>query len=231
MNSGYSERSTITLRTQRIPGQHVATIQRGHHIVAPVRSPLPESDTTEDHPVSANTTQESECSFDHTVCLCLDPCPDADPFDFDDRLKPPTGLNIPANESGVGLSIEEFFRLRTSLFLASSKPSLTISSKTAWVSHPATEPQLLFIRRTTRPSDRYSSHIAFPGGRHEPTDESSHYTALRYVQSLFSPSFRCLREAAAKHGKKSDWIWRIRSTLALGDWMTGKSRRVWARGC
>lgn len=42
-----------------------------------------------------------------------------------------------------------------------------------------TVPQILFIRRTTRPSDRFSSHIAFPGGRQEPSDDSSHYTALR----------------------------------------------------
>jgi hypothetical protein len=45
----------------------------------------------------------------------LTQCFYAKPFNFDCRLKPPTGLNIPANESGVGLSIEEFFRLRTSI--------------------------------------------------------------------------------------------------------------------
>ena len=50
---------------------------------------------------------------------------------------------------------------------------------TAWVSRPETTPQIMFIRRTSRPSDRYSSHIAFPGGRSEPSDTSSHYTALR----------------------------------------------------
>jgi 8-oxo-dGTP pyrophosphatase MutT (NUDIX family) len=49
----------------------------------------------------------------------------------------------------------------------------------AWVNHPETTPQLLFIRRTTRPSDRFSSHIAFPGGRSEPTDTSHLYTVLR----------------------------------------------------
>lgn len=55
----------------------------------------------------------------------------------------------------------------------------TSTTYLAWVSHPDTTPQLLFIRRTSRPSDRYSSHIAFPGGRSEPSDTSSHYTALR----------------------------------------------------
>lgn len=76
------------------------------------------------------------------------------------RLKPPEGLDIPEYENGVGSTIEEFFRL-------------------PWVSHPLTTPQLLYIRRSTRPSDRFSSHIAFPGGRQEPGDDGAHYTALR----------------------------------------------------
>ena len=54
----------------------------------------------------------------------------------------------------------------------------------AWVTHPGTIPELLFIRRShssSPPSShgRWSSHIAFPGGRHEPSDESALYTALR----------------------------------------------------
>jgi 8-oxo-dGTP pyrophosphatase MutT (NUDIX family) len=50
-----------------------------------------------------------------------------------------------------------------------------------------TTPELLFIRRAgSAPSPgssgshaRWSSHIAFPGGRHEPSDESALYTAFR----------------------------------------------------
>lgn len=76
------------------------------------------------------------------------------------RLSPPEGLHIPENQYGVGLSVDDFFQL-------------------PWVCHPATSPQILFIRRTTRPSDKFSSHIAFPGGRSESGDTSSHYTALR----------------------------------------------------
>jgi len=54
----------------------------------------------------------------------------------------------------------------------------------AWVNHPGTVPELLFIRRSSShsPSNghhRWSSHIAFPGGRHEPSDESALFTALR----------------------------------------------------
>lgn len=56
---------------------------------------------------------------------------------------------------------------------------------TDWVNHPDTVPELLFIRRAPAggasggAASRWSSHIAFPGGRQEPSDESSVYTALR----------------------------------------------------
>ena len=58
----------------------------------------------------------------------------------------------------------------------------------AWVNHPYTTPELLFIRRAAPLKDpsssgsshaRWSSHIAFPGGRQEASDESAVYTALR----------------------------------------------------
>lgn len=53
------------------------------------------------------------------------------------------------------------------------------------MNHPNTTPELLFIRRapsatpTSSGNYRWSSHIAFPGGRQEPADESALYTALR----------------------------------------------------
>lgn len=40
-------------------------------------------------------------------------------------------------------------------------------------------PELLFIKRASRSSDRWSSHLAFPGGRSEPEDDDGHFTALR----------------------------------------------------
>jgi 8-oxo-dGTP pyrophosphatase MutT (NUDIX family) len=40
-------------------------------------------------------------------------------------------------------------------------------------------PQLLLIRRAERPSDPWSGHMAFPGGREEPHDESLFATAVR----------------------------------------------------
>lgn len=53
-----------------------------------------------------------------------------------------------------------------------------------WVQHPGTIPELLFIRRapsasSTGKQSRWSSHVAFPGGRQEPSDETALYTALR----------------------------------------------------
>jgi 8-oxo-dGTP pyrophosphatase MutT (NUDIX family) len=40
-------------------------------------------------------------------------------------------------------------------------------------------PELLFIRRSEHPLDPWSGHMAFPGGRHEPQDETLADTALR----------------------------------------------------
>jgi 8-oxo-dGTP pyrophosphatase MutT (NUDIX family) len=40
-------------------------------------------------------------------------------------------------------------------------------------------PEILYIKRASRSSDRWSSHIAFPGGRQEADDENNLYTAMR----------------------------------------------------
>lgn len=39
--------------------------------------------------------------------------------------------------------------------------------------------EVFFIRRAESPTDPWSGHIAFPGGRHEPEDESLLVTAIR----------------------------------------------------
>ncbi len=41
------------------------------------------------------------------------------------------------------------------------------------------DPEILFIRRAERASDPWSGHIAFPGGRHEPSDPDLRATAIR----------------------------------------------------
>lgn len=39
--------------------------------------------------------------------------------------------------------------------------------------------ELLFIQRASKDSDPWSGHMAFPGGRTDPTDSDSHHTAER----------------------------------------------------
>ncbi|KAL9933324.1 hypothetical protein V8E36_008042 [Tilletia maclaganii] len=40
-------------------------------------------------------------------------------------------------------------------------------------------PELLYIKRASRTGDTWSAHVAFPGGRAEPSDENGLYTAMR----------------------------------------------------
>src|SRR5438552_3318410 len=46
-----------------------------------------------------------------------------------------------------------------------------------WVQHG--EPEVLFIIRAARARDRWGSHIALPGGKRDPGDESDQATAIR----------------------------------------------------
>ncbi|KAM0786375.1 hypothetical protein ACM66B_001843 [Microbotryomycetes sp. NB124-2] len=48
-----------------------------------------------------------------------------------------------------------------------------------WTQKPGTKAEILFIKRATRLTDKWSGHVAFPGGRQEPEDEDSRYTAMR----------------------------------------------------
>ena len=43
----------------------------------------------------------------------------------------------------------------------------------------AGEPELLFIRRAEHPGDPWSGHVAFPGGRKDPSDATLEATAMR----------------------------------------------------
>lgn len=45
--------------------------------------------------------------------------------------------------------------------------------------NPAVGAELLFIRRSENPLDPWSGHMAFPGGRHEPSDADVLTTAMR----------------------------------------------------
>ncbi|KAM0710942.1 hypothetical protein Q7P35_001680 [Cladosporium inversicolor] len=49
--------------------------------------------------------------------------------------------------------------------------------KQDWVKHG--DPEVLFIKRASRKGDRWTSHVAFPGGRRDPTDEDDKAAAIR----------------------------------------------------
>lgn len=64
-----------------------------------------------------------------------------------------------------------------------STPSLSFEDRLkrffnrAWVQHA--DPEVLFIKRAARTGDRWTSHVALPGGKREPTDESDWATGTR----------------------------------------------------
>ncbi|GAA5907438.1 NUDIX hydrolase [Sporobolomyces salmoneus] len=82
--------------------------------------------------------------------------------------QPSASLPINQNENGgtgggvqtVLNQLEEFFKLD-------------------WVNSPGTTIEVLYIKRASRASDKWSGHVAFPGGRSEPDDESAEFTAMR----------------------------------------------------
>jgi 8-oxo-dGTP pyrophosphatase MutT (NUDIX family) len=49
--------------------------------------------------------------------------------------------------------------------------------KQDWVRHG--DPEVLFIKRASRKGDRWTSHVAFPGGRRDPEDEDDKAAAIR----------------------------------------------------
>jgi 8-oxo-dGTP pyrophosphatase MutT (NUDIX family) len=59
---------------------------------------------------------------------------------------------------------------------------LFASRLTAFLSTPSTSrgsPEVLFIKRAPRLGDRFTSHVAFPGGKRDPSDPSDLSTAIR----------------------------------------------------
>jgi 8-oxo-dGTP pyrophosphatase MutT (NUDIX family) len=41
------------------------------------------------------------------------------------------------------------------------------------------DPEVAFIKRAARVGDRWTSHVALPGGKRDPEDEDDRYTAIR----------------------------------------------------
>ncbi|KAG9681023.1 L-lactate dehydrogenase, partial [Aureobasidium melanogenum] len=60
---------------------------------------------------------------------------------------------------------------------AASADSINSFFAQDWVKHG--EPEVLFIKRAARKGDRWTSHVALPGGRRDPEDEDDQHAAIR----------------------------------------------------
>ncbi|GAA99377.1 uncharacterized protein L969DRAFT_86609 [Mixia osmundae IAM 14324] len=103
----------------------------------------------------------------------------------DDRA----GISRSGNSSSSLIRIEDHTRPLTSATLESEASTRQASANDEmlqrldaffaqeWVKTGT--PEILYIKRASRASDKWSGHVAFPGGRREPDDEGALYTALR----------------------------------------------------
>ncbi|PWN29451.1 hypothetical protein BDZ90DRAFT_213714, partial [Jaminaea rosea] len=87
-----------------------------------------------------------------------------------DRILTQSGLGMGQNDGAVSRAASQV-----------GQPGLhsTLSSffSLPWVKRGT--PEILYIKRATRPTDKWSAHVAFPGGRRDETDEDGLYTAMR----------------------------------------------------
>jgi 8-oxo-dGTP pyrophosphatase MutT (NUDIX family) len=65
-------------------------------------------------------------------------------------------------------------------------PSRRAAVATILRDHPQLGPEVLFIRRAEHPHDPWSGHMAFPGGREEPSDADLLQTAIRETREEVS---------------------------------------------
>lgn len=79
---------------------------------------------------------------------------------------PPTGVNGSSIRGDHGDNEEQTVEQRLEAFFSQE-----------WVQHG--DPEVLFIKRAHRPGDRWTSHVALPGGRRDPEDESDRAAAVR----------------------------------------------------
>lgn len=80
-----------------------------------------------------------------------------------DRSNPPPAIQPPLTKylQSPGQTLESFFQR-------------------SWVRDA--DPEVLFIKRASRSGDRWTGHIAFPGGRQDPNDADDVATGIRETQ-------------------------------------------------
>ncbi|KAM0754860.1 hypothetical protein T439DRAFT_309686 [Meredithblackwellia eburnea MCA 4105] len=107
---------------------------------------------------SSNSTPQNAFGTSSNPAIALSPSPSTPPPVA--PIPSPTTPSALANPKSVQTQLHEFF----------SQP---------WVQDPGTTAEILFIKRASRATDKWSGHIAFPGGRQEAEDEDARYTAMR----------------------------------------------------
>lgn len=123
------------------------------------------------------------------IILRVRPHPQDEPYlgqQYDAEGVPLPGSDVDRVMSQSGLGQQQQLASSSSSSSATSAltPTTTPTQQTLssffslpWVARGT--PELLYIKRATRSSDKWSAHVAFPGGRQDETDEDSLYTAMR----------------------------------------------------
>ena len=79
--------------------------------------------------------------------------------------------------------------VHTATWLASASPQRRAAVAIV-IRESVDGPQVLLIRRAEHPEDAWSGHMAFPGGREDPADESLVTTAIRETFEELGPDLR-----------------------------------------
>lgn len=82
-----------------------------------------------------------------------------------------------SSSHNIGTTSSSQLDLGSSSSSDSTYPSLQRFFSLPWVQRG--QPEILYIKRASRLTDKWSSHVAFPGGRKEEEDENGLYTAMR----------------------------------------------------
>jgi 8-oxo-dGTP pyrophosphatase MutT (NUDIX family) len=100
-------------------------------------------------------------------------------------------------------------RARLAASRAPEKPSDAAAAAVAAILREGTEgAELLFIKRAEREGDPWSGHLAFPGGKREPTDESLLVTSIRETQEevgLRMAAQACLARLEDVHARSNGY--------------------------